>query len=112
MGDDDRFIESFKKCGLSIVDRFKPKPKLHTYSIKIPIEKMNEDHKITFTIGEDELSKMKTFKKLIVYSHARISFMENEESGYYITLDRKFTDVPYYLLKIDNMSQSLTDWSF
>ena len=47
---------------------------------------------------------MKSFKKLILYSHARISFMEREETAYYITLDRKFTDVPYYLLKIDNMS--------
>lgn len=30
--------------------------------------------------------------------------MENNESAYYITLDRKFTDIPYFVLKIDNMS--------
>ena len=44
LGDDDRFIESFEKCGLSIVDGFKPKPKLYTNSIKIPIEKMNKEN--------------------------------------------------------------------
>ena len=81
LGDDDSFIESFEKCGLSIVDRFKPKPKLYTGSIKIPIEKMNKENQKFFTIDGDELLKMKTFKKLIVYTHARISFMENEESG-------------------------------
>lgn len=54
---------------------------------------------------------MKEFEKLIIFSHLRISFLENDEDTYDITLNRKFTDVPYFLLKIDNLNQTLTDWS-
>ena len=47
---------------------------------------------------------MKNFEKLMVFSHMRISFLENDEDKYDITLNRKFTDVPYLLLKIDNLN--------
>lgn len=47
---------------------------------------------------------MKNYEKLIIFSHMRISFLENDEDTYDITLNRKFTDVPYFLMKINNLN--------
>lgn len=101
---DDKFMKKFRKCGNGALKTVKPKPKHHTIEKIINADDIRKDDSFSFSFLKSEMRTFKNSEFLTVFSRLKIIFFENEEEKYDISLDQKFTDVPYFVLKVKNLS--------
>ena len=65
-----------------------------------------EDH-VSFYFWDSELSKFSSQKQLHVACFASLHFFEDEDDLYNVSLDFKYTLIPYFLLTIPNIKKGL-----
>ena len=102
--DDDKFMERFRKCGNGAINTVKPKAKHHIIEKIIAADDIRKDKSFTFSFLRSEMRTFRGSENVTIFSRLRIIFFENEEEKYDISLDQKFTDVPYFVLKVKNLA--------
>ena len=98
---DNGFVQQLKLCGMSAInDRMYVKKKITKSFGQKSINKNNNYFSIGFK--SDELKKFDDKDYLTVFCSMAISYFENDEDEFRISLDDKYANIPYFVMKIDN----------
>ena len=105
---DPEIASKVEKCGMSCMSSTP-----HEYRMvirELPRDLMfneyAEDH-VSFYFWDSELSKFSSQKQLHVACFASLHFFEDEDDLYNVSLDFKYTLIPYFLLTIPNIKKGL-----
>ena len=104
---DDKFMKNFQKCGIGAMNLTRKDenniiPLFKTVKKIIDKSEINKNEKIEIIFNREEMNKFGYYDELTIFSHLRIIFVENQQEEFDITLDQKFTDVPFFVLNLDN----------
>ena len=64
---------------------------------------------INVAFDEEHLKHVDSSQYLSVFGFLKISFVENDDDEYSITLDEKYTDVPFFIVLVENEYVSFFD---
>ena len=104
-----KFHTDLGRCGFGALKMTKNIE--HSLERIISREEINKVQKnITFYFTKDDLRTFKESPKVDIFSKLSIKFIENEEDEYNISLNRKFTEIPYFVLTIPNDEYSKINW--
>lgn len=65
---------------------------------------------VTFYFSKEDLKTFKESPNVDIFCKLSIKFIENEEDEYNISLNRKFTEIPFFVLTIANNEYSKINW--
>ena len=98
---DESFVDRIDLCGMAAIEEVPHVHKQHTEVVmmnnNLELEKM-----LAFQFVEEELQMFADKKKLNIFTYMSISFIENDLEEFEVGLEKKFTTLPYILLKIRN----------
>jgi hypothetical protein len=100
----DAEIESkVTRCGFNVAETLTHFKHNITRIIKREdLATLNENRQVSISFSQEELEVFKTQQFVNVVSYASIRFFEDENEEYGISLDQKFTTVPYFLMTLPN----------
>ena len=112
---DDKFMKNFKKCGIAAINSSRKNENNIDPIFKIikkvkDISKVDKNEKVELIFTKEEMNRFSYYDELTIFSHLRIIFVEDENEEFDITLDQKFTDVPFFVLNFDNKNLSLINF--
>jgi hypothetical protein len=99
---EDNFTAQIQKCGLSALDNIKKVEQVVTVEFTRAELAQSVSQNIEVVIPDKELEAFdqRTYLNVLCYISAR--FYENEDEEWQVTLDLKYTNVPYFFLTIKN----------
>jgi hypothetical protein len=98
---DSAFYRELQKCGYSALSSFTHVK--HSLERVLQREEVNQpDNSIKILFDKEELKQFKNSPYVTVFCKLSIKFIENEEDEYNISLNQKFTEVPFFVLTIKN----------
>lgn len=96
------FSKQIENCGLSSLDTVENSEKVITVEYDAHQIKNNTSEMLEVFFAEDDLEKFKDKEHLNVLCYVSARFFENEDEEWSVTMDLKYTNVPYFYLTIKN----------
>jgi hypothetical protein len=101
---DPNIKEKIATCGMSVINMIENVP----LSVQKTVERENikalgtDESMVEAIFAETSLETFKESSTLNVLCYVSVHFFENEDDEWQVTLDLKFTNVPYFLMLIPN----------
>lgn len=104
---DEGFITLFEKCGLACLDKINYKTTSQTFQFNQSILHQVDDYPISeVRFNSSDLSVLSNSKTLTVFCQISARFFENEEELNQISLNLRYTSVPFFLLNFQGNQHS------
>jgi hypothetical protein len=97
------FVQQIRICGLSAIEAYEVATQVVTIDLsRDDLKNLTADKHIEVVFERADLERFRANEYLNVVCYLSARFLESEEEQWQVTMDLKYTNVPYFLLTIRN----------
>lgn len=85
-----------------MISNFDGKKNQHSIVKKVSKKDILQEEYFEPTFSKTEIDSLKKFAFFGVFSYLQISLLDNDEEEFDISLNQRFTEVPYFVIRVKN----------